>query len=67
MRSIRFILKNGCSFTVQCVEAEVTIADGEITGYKLSGIILNRPLFIDIEQIAAVISENPLPEKKPEE
>ena len=64
MHSIRFILKNGCSFTVQCVEAEVTI---EITGYKLSGIILNRPLFIDIEQIAAVISENPLPEKKPEE
>ena len=67
MHSVRFILKNGCSFTVQCEEASVTVRDGEMTGYKLSGIIQNRPLFIDIEQIAAVISENPLPEKKPEE
>lgn len=67
MRRVRFILKNGCTFTVQCEEASVTVCNGEITGYKLSGIIQNRPLFIDIEQIAAVIDENPIPEEKPEE
>ena len=67
MRRIRFILKNGCEFTVQCKEASVTIFDGEITGYKLSGIVQNKPLYIDIEHIVAVISEDPIPERASEE
>ena len=67
MRRVRFILKNGCTFTVQCEEASVTVCNGEITGYKLSGIVQNRPLYIDIEQIVAVISEDPIPERASEE
>lgn len=59
---VRFILKNGCDFIVHCENAKTTMVGGEITAYSLTNISLNRPLYIDIEQIAAVIDEGPIDE-----
>ena len=54
--SIRFILKSGAEFTVKC--DNVTISRnglGAITGYEFKGITENKPLDIDMTQVAAVI------------
>ena len=54
--SIRFILKSGAEFTVKC--SNVTIHRnglGAITNYSFTGITENKPLEVDMSQIAAVI------------
>ena len=63
MYRVRFILKNGCTFTVFCDDAKVSSVAGVLTGYTLTGITQNKPLFLAIEQVAAVIVENPTEEK----
>lgn len=57
MNNVRFILKNGCEFVVKCKNARVTTTMGEITGYSLTGCETNRPLYVCLEQIAAIIDE----------
>lgn len=59
---VRFILINGHDFTVHCENAKITTVDGTITGYTLTNITHNRPLYIDIDQIAAVIDEGAIAE-----
>ena len=54
--SIRFILKSGAEFTVKC--ENVTIKRnglGGIVGYDFKGITENKPLDVDMTQVAAVI------------
>lgn len=54
--SIRFILKSGAEFTVKC--DNVTIQRnglGVITNYSFSGITENKPIDVDMTQVAAVI------------
>ncbi len=54
--SIRIILKNGVEFTIKCngfvLEKNVL---GEIAGYKIDGVTENKPVYIDFEQIAAIV------------
>ena len=57
---IRFILKNGRDFVFHCESGRVKTENGEIIGYALAGITGSMPLYIDIEQIAAVIDEGPI-------
>lgn len=54
---VRFILINGSDFTVHCENAKITTVGGKITEYTLTNVTHNRPLYIDINQIAAVIDE----------
>jgi len=57
---VRFILKSGKDFVVHCAKGRVKTVEGQIVGYELAGITANMPLYIDIEQIAAVIDEGPI-------
>jgi hypothetical protein len=57
IHEIRFVLKNGYSFTVLCRNAKIARQFGEITGYHLEGIVKNSPLYIHIDDIAAIIDE----------
>lgn len=57
MTTVCFILKNGREINVICESAKITHIEGNITGYNLSGIKKNRPLFIALDQIAAVIDK----------
>lgn len=54
--SIRVILKNGAEFTVKC--DEFTLKQNELTGatgYNIKGITENKPVYLDFEQVAAVV------------
>ena len=59
--TIHFILKNGKDFTVKCSEFEVERSwiTGDITEYKIKGIVDNNPIFIDMTEVAAIIQELP--------
>ena len=54
--SIRFILKSGAEFTVKC-DSVTTNRNrlGEVMGYDFKGITENKPLQVDMTQVAAVI------------
>lgn len=54
---LRFILKSGVDFVVSCEDASITrnnITD-TMMGYNLVGIKVNKPLFINFNEVAAVI------------
>ena len=55
--TIRFILKSGKEFDVKC--SEFTIEKSKITGapvgYNINGIIENKPLFIDLTEVDAIL------------
>lgn len=54
--SIRFILKSGSEFTVKCDNVTVKRNGlGVVTGYDFKGITENKPLDVDMTQVAAVI------------
>lgn len=54
--SIRIILKSGAEFTVKCdkftLEQNVL---GQTTGYDISGITENKPVYLDFDEVAAII------------
>lgn len=54
--SIRVILKCGAEFTVKCdkftLEKNVL---GEVKSYEISGIVENNPLYLDFDQVAAIV------------
>lgn len=54
--SIRFILKNGSEFTVKCENMTVHRNGlGAVTSYNFEGVTENKPIEVDMSQIAAVI------------
>lgn len=54
--SIRVILKSGAEFTVKCDKFNLTTnALDQVTGYNISGITENKPVYLDFEQVAAVV------------
>ena len=54
--SIRFILKSGAEFTVKCDNVTTNRNRlGEVVGYDFAGITENKPLDVDLTQVAAVI------------
>lgn len=54
--SIRVIMKSGVEFTIKC-EKFTTKQDifGKLIGWEIEGISENKPVYIDFEEIAAVV------------
>ncbi len=54
--SIRIILKSGIEFTVNCDKFTLNKNGfGKITGYDISGITENKPVYLDFDEVAAII------------
>lgn len=54
--TIRVILKNGSEFAIKCDKFTITKNDdGQATGYDIEGITENKPVYLDFEQVAAVV------------
>lgn len=54
--SIRVIFKCGAEFTIKCDKfALEKTALGEVTSYDISGIAENKPIYLDFNQVAAVV------------
>lgn len=54
--TIRIILKSGAEFSVKC--DKFTIKEngfGQVTGYDIKGITENKPIYLNFEQVAAVV------------
>ncbi len=55
-KQIRFILKNGYEFIVKCSKFSLEKNGfGDITSYSIEGIVENKPLYLDISQVAAIV------------
>lgn len=54
--SMRVILKSGVEFTTKCDKFTLT-RNGldQVTGYNISGITENKPVYLDFEQVAAIV------------
>lgn len=54
--TVRIILKSGTEFSVKCDKFTITRnALNQITGYDIKGITENKPVYLDWEQVAAVV------------
>lgn len=54
--SIRIILKSGTEFTIKCTSFTLGKNGlGQYTGYDIKGITENKPIYLDWEQVAAVV------------
>ena len=54
--SIRVILKSGVEFVVKCDSFSLEkTALGVCTGYHIDGIVENKPLYLDLGEIAAIV------------
>ncbi len=62
MNRVRFVLKSGYSFVVTCKNVKINSVNNEMTGYSIEGRVGDRPLYIRIDDIAAVIDEGPVKE-----
>lgn len=65
--TIRIILKNGVEFSIQCEEfnLERERLTGILVGWTAKGVTENKPVYIDMNQIAAVVRV--LSDESPEE
>ena len=54
--TVRIILKSGTEFSVKCDEFTIK-RNGfdQVTGYDIKGITENKPVYLDFEQVAAVV------------
>ena len=54
--SIQIILKSGAGFTVKC-DSFTLKRDGlkQVTGYDIKGITENKTVYLDFEQVAAIV------------
>ena len=54
--SIRIILKSGAEFTVKCDKFTLKKNGlGEATGYEIAGITENKPVYLDFDEVAAIV------------
>lgn len=54
--TIRVILKSGTEFTIKCDEFTLTRNGlGSVTGYDIKGITENKPVYLNFEEVAAVV------------
>lgn len=54
--SMRVILKSGAEFTIKC--DKFTLKENRlhaVTGYDIKGITENKPVYLDFEQVAAIV------------
>lgn len=54
--SIRVILKSGVDFVIKCRKFTLT-RNGfdQVTGYNIEGIVENKPLYLEFDEIAAIV------------
>lgn len=54
--TVRVILKSGVEFSIKCDKFTLT-RNGfqQVTGYNVEGITENKPVYLDFEQVAAVV------------
>ncbi len=54
--TVRVILKSGVEFSFKCDKFILT-RNGfqQVTGYNIEGITENKPVYLDFEQVAAVV------------
>ena len=62
MNRVRFVLKSGYSFVVTCQNVKIDSINNEMTSYSIEGRVGDMPLYIRIDDIAAVIDEGPVQE-----
>lgn len=54
--SVRIILKSGVEFTVKCDRFTLNTNGLDMpTGYDIKGIAENKPVYLDISQVAAIV------------
>lgn len=54
--TIRVILKSGVEFAIKCEKFTIQRDGfGNVVGYDIGGITENKPVYLNIEQIAAII------------
>lgn len=54
--TIRVILKSGSEFAIKCDKFTIQQNGfGQATGYNIEGITENKPVYLDFEQVAAVV------------
>lgn len=54
--TIRIVLKSGVVFDVKCTEFTLTRDGlGNVVGYDIKGITENKPIYVDFEQVAAIV------------
>lgn len=54
-KTVKIIFKHGGEITVRCENFSLNKYGGSIVGYEISGISGDYPMYIDKEQIAAVL------------
>lgn len=65
-KKIRIILKNGSEFVITCdsFEGEIDRETGELFSFSCEGITENRPLYLNLKQVAAILQEDVNPKQK---
>ena len=54
--SIRIILKSGVEFTTKCDKFTLKQNGlGQTTGYDIAGITENKPVYLDFDEVAAIV------------
>lgn len=54
--TIRIVLKSGVVFDVKCTEFTLDRNGlGDVVGYDIKGITENKPIYLDFEQVAAIV------------
>lgn len=54
--TIRIVLKSGVVFDVKCTEFTLDRNGlGNVVGYDIKGITENKPVYLDLEQVAAIV------------
>lgn len=53
--TIRFILKSGAEFTTKCDAFTLKQNALGVAGYDIKGITEGKPVYIDFEQVAAIV------------
>ncbi len=70
--TMRVILKSGVEFSIKCDKFTINRDGyGNVRGYDIGGIVENKPVYLDFEQVAAVVrvfaDEKPETDDAPEE
>ena len=60
--SIRVVMKSGYSFSFLCDNLKTRSIEGELTGYSYDGAMANRPMYIRIANVDAIIDEGEVEE-----
>lgn len=58
-KKIRIILKNGSEFVITCdsFNGEMDRVTGELLSFSCDGIIENRPLYLNLKEVVAILQE----------